>query len=95
MPALSAHATEILERMDPDLGYELSELREFVPELSMESLREVMHELWIARHVERFRESGWQRARSMGSQPASMTTVTWGGAPPNTHHVRPEQAGQA
>lgn len=64
MPALSAHAVEILEQMEPNRRYEPSELRGFVPELSMEGLREVMHELWIARQVERFGSSGWRRVRS-------------------------------
>jgi hypothetical protein len=54
MLAMSAHTADLLEQMEPNRGYEASELRGFVPELSTEDLREVMHELWIARQVERF-----------------------------------------
>lgn len=77
MPALSAHAVEILEQMEPNRRYGPSELRGFVPELSAEGLREVMHELWIARQVERFRDSGWRRVRSTcGVQEACDSTNT-------------------
>ena len=89
---MSPHAADILEQMEPDLGYELSELRAFVPELSMEGLREVMHELWIARQVERFRDSGWRRVRSTcGSQKASMNTANWRNANAGTRNVAPGQ----
>ena len=90
---MSGHAADILEQMEPDLGYELSELRAFVPELSMEGLREVMHELWIARQVERFRDSGWRRVRSTrGSQAASADTLagTPGVATGQNRIVKPE-----
>lgn len=61
MAPLSARAADILDRMEPNLGYQASELRPFAPELSPEALRDVMRELWIARQVERFGYSGWRR----------------------------------
>jgi hypothetical protein len=94
MPAMSVHAANILKHMEPDLGYELSELRGFVPELSMEGLREVMHELWIARQVERFRDSGWRRVRSTsGSQEASRSLLSWGSANSGAPGAAPGQNG--
>ena len=94
MPATSAHAADILEQMEPDLGYELSELREFVPGLSMEGLREVMHELWIGRQVERFRDSGWRRVRSTcGSQEASRSPVNRGSVNTGAPDAAPGQNG--
>ena len=64
MHALSKVARVVLDRMDPDRRYETLELRAFLPEISAERLREVMHELWVNRHVERAGDSGWQRQRS-------------------------------
>jgi hypothetical protein len=64
MHALSKDARFILDRMEPDRRYEVLDLRAFVPDASAESLREVMHELWINRQVERVGYSGWQRHRS-------------------------------
>ena len=64
MYALSEMATTILERMDPNRIYEPLELREFVPDLSPERLRELMHELWVKRYVERCGYSGWRRDQS-------------------------------
>ena len=96
MPAMSAHAADILEQMEPNRGYEASELKRFVPALSMEALREVMHELWIARQVERFSYSGWRRVRSTcGSQEASdsMNSVNRGSANTGTPEVAPGQNG--
>ena len=62
--ALSAQATAILERMEPNLNYDLRELRAFAPDLTLEGLQEVMRELWVARQVERTGYSGWRRERS-------------------------------
>ena len=71
---MSAHAADILEQMEPNRGYEPSELKGFIPGLSAEGLREVMHELWIARQVERFGFSGWRRVRSTrGAEGADRT----------------------
>ena len=70
MHSLSEHARVILERMEPDLLYGPQELCAFLPDLTVERLREIMHELWINRHVERVDYSGWRRHRS-ASPPAS------------------------
>ena len=64
MHALSKVARFILDRMEPDRHYEALDLRAFVPDASAEKLREVMHELWVNRQVERVGYSGWQRHRS-------------------------------
>ena len=50
--------------MEPDRGYGTQELQAFVPGTSAERLREIMHELWIERQVERVGYAGWRRARS-------------------------------
>ena len=64
MPPLSDLATLVLDRMDPHRRYEPQDLRALVPDTSAERLREIMHELWIRRHVERVGPSGWRRHRS-------------------------------
>lgn len=64
MHALSTHARLVLDRMEPDRYYEGSDLRACVPDASAEGFREVMHELWVNRHVERVGYSGWRRQRS-------------------------------
>ena len=64
MNALSKDARLILDRMEPDRYYEGSDLRACVPDASAEGFREVMHELWVNRQVERVGDSGWQRHRS-------------------------------
>lgn len=64
MYALSKDARFILDRMEGDRRYEVVDLHAFVPDASAEELREVMHELWINRHVERVGYSGWRRHRS-------------------------------
>ena len=64
MHALSKVARFILDRMEPNRGYEVLDLRALVPDASAERLREVMQELWVNRHVERVGYSGWQRHRS-------------------------------
>jgi hypothetical protein len=64
MHALSKDARFILDRMEGDRRYEVVNLRAFVPDASAERLREVMHELWINRQVERVGYSGWRRHRS-------------------------------
>lgn len=71
MPPLSAHAADILDQMDPDLGYQPSDLRAFAPELSVEAIREVMQELWIARKVERVGYAGWRRVRTVTEAPSA------------------------
>lgn len=64
MHALSKDAELILDRMEPDRGYETFSLRALVPHTSADGFREVMHELWVNRQVERVGVSGWQRRRS-------------------------------
>jgi hypothetical protein len=72
MHALSKDARFILDRMEPDRCYEALDLRALVPDASAEGFREVMHELWVNRQVERVGYSGWQRHRSA---PAHQTPV--------------------
>ena len=64
MRALSQDARFILDHMDADRRYEAMDLRALLPDASAEGFREVMHELWVARQVERAGYSGWQRRRS-------------------------------
>jgi hypothetical protein len=64
MYPLSEYASLILDRMEPDYRYELQDLRAFVLDTSVEGLREIMHELWISRQVERVGDFGWRRHRS-------------------------------
>jgi hypothetical protein len=68
MSALRGVAQFILDRMEPDRCYEASDLRALVSDASAEKLREVMHELWVNRQVERVGHSGWRRHRSAPSQ---------------------------
>jgi len=67
MPRLSEYASAILDRMEPDVRYQPQDLRAFVPGGSIDHLREIMHELWVARQVERVGYSGWRRVRSAPS----------------------------
>jgi hypothetical protein len=71
MHALSRAARQILERMESDRRYGTLDLRAILPEASAENIREVMHELWVNRQVERVGD-GWQRHRSVAphQQPA-------------------------
>ena len=64
MQPLSESARLLLDRMEPDRLYQRHDLRAFVPDTSMDRLRELMHELWINRQVERVGYSGWRRHRS-------------------------------
>ena len=68
MNRLSADATSILERMEPDRRYQPDELRAFVPDASAEDFRATMHELWVERQVERVGYAGWRRYRSAPPQ---------------------------
>jgi hypothetical protein len=61
MHALSEYARFILDRMEPGRRYEPQDLRAFVLDTSIEHLREIMHELWVNRQVERVGYSGWRR----------------------------------
>jgi hypothetical protein len=64
MSPLSDYARFILDRMEPGRPYEPQDLRAFDPGVSIERLREIMHELWVSRQVERIGYSGWRRHRS-------------------------------
>jgi hypothetical protein len=64
MHPLSQYASLILDRMEPDRQYDPQDLRAFVPDIGVERLHEIMHELWINRQVERVGYCGWQRHRS-------------------------------
>ncbi len=64
MHPFSEYARLILDRMEPDRRYEPQDLRAFVPDTSIERLREIMHELWVNRQVERAGYSAWRRHRS-------------------------------
>lgn len=64
MQSLSEYASFILDRMEPGLRYEPQDLRAFVRDTNIERVREIMHELWINRQVERVGHSGWRRHRS-------------------------------
>jgi hypothetical protein len=61
MHPLSDDATFLLDRMEPDRRYEPRDLRVLIPDISVERLGEIMHELWINRQVERVGYSGWRR----------------------------------
>lgn len=74
MYPMTEAASRILDRMELDRRYDPQDLRALAPEASVESLREVMHELWVNRQVERVGPSGWRRHRSApadAAQPAS------------------------
>ena len=96
MHALSKDARFILDRMEGDRRYEVLDLRDFVPDASAEGLREVMHELWINRHVERVGHSGWRRHRSAAGNQGPLDAQREGrGAAPDsglrqTKVVKPE-----
>ena len=77
--ALSARATAILQRMEPDISYDPKELRAFAPELTLEALQDVMRELWVHRQVERVGYSGWRLERSTS---------------PMEQHIRPRLHGR-
>jgi len=96
MHALSKVARLLLDRMEPDRRYEPLDLRALVPDASTENLREVMHELWVNRQVERVGQSGWQRHRSAPphTRPADaqrdVPDVAPGSAARQTKVVKPE-----
>jgi hypothetical protein len=54
----------ILDVMAWDRGYEAATLKAMFPDVSMDTLREAMHALWIDRRVERIGTSGWKRHQS-------------------------------
>jgi hypothetical protein len=64
MHSLSPHAAAVLVAMEPGRAYRASELAARFPDLSMDGLRALMHELWVTRHVERFGPACWRRQES-------------------------------
>lgn len=64
MHPLSEDATLILDRMELGRRYEPQDLCALIPHVSREALREIMHELWINREVERIGYASWLRRRS-------------------------------
>jgi len=64
MRPLSESARLVLDRMEPDRRYDAEELRAFLSEAGIEQVREIMHELWLHRQVERAGHSGWRRHAS-------------------------------
>jgi len=90
--ALSARAAVILEQMEPGCSYEAKELRAFVPDLTLEQLRDLMRELWVARQVERAGYSGWRRERSASPAADAARTTSHRSAAAGARHapVKPE-----
>ena len=64
MHPLSESARFVLAQMDAETRYDVQDLRAFVPETGIERLREIMHELWLHRQVERVGDLGWRRRQS-------------------------------
>jgi hypothetical protein len=83
MHQLSEYASVVLDRMEWDRRYDSPELHGFVPDTTIEGLRDIMHELWIHRCVERVGYSGWRRHQS--TPPHSSHPVS-----SETHAVHPE-----
>jgi hypothetical protein len=65
MHLLSERAAFILGRMEPRRTYEPAEIQAWLPETSIDGLREIMHELWVKRYVERHGFAGWRLERSI------------------------------
>jgi len=89
MHALSRDASLILNRMEPNRRYEVSDLRGSAPDISAQSLLEVMHELWINRHVERVGQSAWQRHRSATGHIGAAVPAVPGSVVRQTKVVKP------
>lgn len=64
MQTLSADAVFILSRMEVDRPYDSAALRALVPHASAETVGGIMHDLWVARQVERVGASAWRRHHS-------------------------------
>jgi hypothetical protein len=83
MHPLSESARLVLDRMKLDHTYGVQELRTLAGDAGVERVREIMHELWIHRHVERAGYSAWRRQRS--APPQASRPVAGDAAP-----VKPE-----
>ena len=67
----------ILDVMERDRGYEAATLKALFPDISMDTLREAMHALWVDRHVERVGATGWKRHESRSNgQPVPAPTAS-------------------
>ena len=67
----------ILEVLERDREYEAATLKALFPDISMDTLREALHALWIDRHVERVGASGWKRHESRpNGQPVPSSTIS-------------------
>ena len=86
MPPLSEHARIVLDRMEPGRLYESQDLRTFAPDASSERLRELMHELWVNRRVERVGYAAWRRHRSAAPHAPDRVSRP----PAHPRHVKPE-----
>jgi hypothetical protein len=64
MQDLSSEAAAILASMEPSRAYQAADLQARFPGTSRDGLREIMHELWVHRCVERFGYTGWRRQGS-------------------------------
>jgi hypothetical protein len=61
MQDLSSEAAALLVSMEPNRAYEAAELQALFRDTSVDGLREILHELWVNRCVERFGYTGWRR----------------------------------
>jgi hypothetical protein len=84
MLRLSKDAACMLDRMEAERDYGPDDVRALAPECSVEHLREIMHELWVSRQVERVGYSGWRR-HSAGPPPVQDVS------PRPVRMVRPEE----
>jgi len=84
MPTLSEFARIVLEHMEPDRRYGAQEVRAFCPDMGIERVRDIMHELWLHRQVERVGCSAWRRHRSLSPHVPDPRTV-------DNRSVRPEE----
>jgi len=66
MTSLTERARAILDRMTAGRRYAAAELMSFAPDVNIDALREVMHELWLAYEVERVGDAAWQRVAPPG-----------------------------
>jgi hypothetical protein len=56
--------------MEADRRYDAAELMMLTAGLNIEALREVMHELWLARQVERAGHDAWRRVSPAAGEAA-------------------------
>ncbi len=64
IPSLSESARIVVDRMESDRCYAVQDIRALCPDAGIECIREIMHELWIQRRVERVGNLAWRRHRS-------------------------------